>query len=204
MRPGDAPMKNLGKSLAGQKIFSGDPSAVQKELERSSLGLAGLARKGGLAAGENLLLVVDQFEELFRFCARAEEAGWGAEARLFVASLIEAADLTSAPVYVVLTMRSDFLGDCSQFPGLPEALNRSQYLIPRMTRGQIRDGIEKPLRLTGARMSARLVEQLLNELGDETGQLPVLQHALNRTFHEFEKRGGNGEIGIADYAAAAR
>jgi len=57
-----------------------------------------------------------------------------------------------------------------------------------MTRGQIRDGIEKPLRLTGARMSARLVEQLLNELGDETGQLPVLQHALNRTFHEFEKR----------------
>src|SRR5262249_46336551 len=115
---------------------------------------------------------------------------------------LEAADLSSAPVYVVLTMRSDFTGDCSQFPGLPEALNRSQYLIPRMTREQVRDAIEKPLRLLGARMSARLVERLLNELGDDAGQLPVLQHALNRTFHEFEKRGAEDEIGVGDYAAA--
>jgi formylglycine-generating enzyme required for sulfatase activity len=99
-------------------------------------------------------------------------------------------------------MRSDFLGDCSQFPGLPEALNRSQYLIPRMTREQVRDAIEKPLRLVGARMGGKLVERLLNELGDDTGQLPVLQHALNRTFREFEKKGGTGEIGIDDYAAA--
>src|SRR5207253_1741868 len=123
----------------------------------------------------------------------------GADARLFVASLLEAADLSSAPVYVVLTMRSDFLGDCSQFPGLPEALNRSQYLIPRMTRDQVRDAIEKPLRLVDARMSGRLVERLLNELGDDTAQLPVLQHALNRTFHEFGKKGEAREIGVDDY-----
>jgi len=58
-----------GEIAGGQKIFSGDPSAVQKELGTIQPGLAGLARKGGLAAGENLLLVVDQFEELFRLCA---------------------------------------------------------------------------------------------------------------------------------------
>ena len=51
-------------------------------------------------------------------------------------------------------------------------------------------------------MSGKLVERLLNELGEETGRLPVLQHALNRTFHEFEKNGAKGEIGVDDYATA--
>src|ERR1035441_5839304 len=202
MRPGDAPMKSLAQSLAALKVFSDDEDAVLREVQRSSLGLVRAVRASQFAPGESLLLVVDQFEELFRFVRARKEQDGGAETRLFVASLLEAADLSSAPVYVVLTMRSDFLGDCCQFPGLPEALNRSQYLIPRMTREQVRDAIVKPLHLVDARMSPRLVERLLNELGDDTGQLPVLQHALNRTFHEFEKRGGEDEIGVNDYAAA--
>ncbi|MSV29798.1 MAG: hypothetical protein EXQ52_13790 [Bryobacterales bacterium] len=202
MRPGDTPMKSLAESLAAVNVFSGDPDAVLREVASSSLGLVRAVRASRFAPGESLLLVVDQFEELFRFVSARKEEDGGAEARLFVDSLLEAADLSSAPVYVVLTMRSDFLGDCSRFPGLPEALNRSQYLIPRLTREQARDAIEKPLRLVEARMSARLVELLLNELGDDTAQLPVLQHALNRTFQEFEKKGAAGEIGVDDYAAA--
>lgn len=202
MRPGEAPMKSLAESLAEQKVFSNDSGAVLLEIRRSSLGLVRAVRASHFAPGESLLLAVDQFEELFRFVRERKEEDGGAEARLFVSSLLEAADLSSAPVYVVLTMRSDFLGDCSQFPALPEVLNRSQYLIPRMTREQIRDAIEKPLRLAGARMNGKLVERLLNELGDDTGQLPVLQHALNRTFHEYEKRGAGEEIGVDDYAAA--
>ena len=207
MRPGDSPLKSLAQSLAALKVFSGDEDAVLREVRRSSLGLVRAVRSSKFAPGESLLLVVDQFEELFRFVRERTEQDGGAEARLFVASLLEAADLSSAPVYVVLTMRSDFLGDCSQFPGLPEALNSSQYLIPRMTREQVRNAIEMPLRLVGARMSDKLVERLLNELGEDTGQLPVLQHALNRTFYEFEKKraAGSGdiaEIGVEDYAAA--
>ena len=42
------------------------------------------------------------------------------------------------PIYVVLTMRSDFIGDCMEYPGLPEALNNGQYLVPRMTRDELR------------------------------------------------------------------
>jgi energy-coupling factor transporter ATP-binding protein EcfA2 len=194
MRPGDAPMKSLAAAVAEQNVFSDKEDTVLQAVSRSALGLARAVRESQFSPGESLLLVVDQFEELFRFVKERREQDGGAEARLFVASLLEAAEFSSAPVYVVLTMRSDFLGDCSQFPGLPEALNRSQYLVPRMTREQVRDAIEKPLRLVGAHMSARLVERLLNELGDDTGRLPVLQHALNRTFHEFEKRGGEDEI----------
>ena len=202
LSPGEAPMKRLAESLAGQEVFSADRSQVLKEIQRSSFGLAGAVRASQFCPGESLLLVVDQFEELFRFVRERREEDGGAEARLFVSSLLEAADLSSAPVYVVLTMRSDFIGDCSQFPGLPEVLNRGLYLIPLMRREQIRDAIEKPPRLVGAQISGKLVERLLNEIGDDTGRLPVLQHALARTFQEYEKRGAAGEIGEADYTAA--
>jgi formylglycine-generating enzyme required for sulfatase activity len=159
-------------------------------------------RDSSLAGGESVLLVVDQFEELFRFARERKNEDGGAEARLFVASLLEATDASTAPLYVVLTMRSDFLGECSQFAGLPDALNRSQYLIPQLTREQVRDSIEKPARLVSAEMNKRLVERLLNELGDDTSELPVLQHALNRTYMEFLKGGGSGEIQVKHYLDA--
>jgi len=50
--------------------------------------------------------------------------------------LLEAAHQEQVSVYVVLTMRSDFFGDCSQFDDLPEAINRGEYLVPRLTRDQ--------------------------------------------------------------------
>lgn len=83
-------------------------------------------------------------------------------------------------------MRSDFLGDCDNFHGLPEALNRSQYLVPRLTREQRRQAIEGPVRLFGAEIAPRLLDRLLNDVGDQSDQLPVLQHALMRTWEWWE------------------
>ena len=51
-------------------------------------------------------------------------------------------------------MRSDFLGDCTQFPGLAEAINAGQYLVPRMTRDERRAAIEGPIQ-SAARRSRR-------------------------------------------------
>jgi hypothetical protein len=120
MRPGDEPMQSLAASLAARKVSSSDEMAILQEIRRSSLGLVRTVRASQFAPGESLLLIVDQFEELFRYIRERKEQDGGAEARLFVLSLLEAADLSSAPVYVVLTMRSDFLGDCSQSPGLQQ------------------------------------------------------------------------------------
>ncbi|MEZ5478438.1 MAG: hypothetical protein R3E95_13460 [Thiolinea sp.] len=76
---------------------------------------------------------------------------------------------------VCLTMRSDFLGDCDAFFGLPEAINQSQFLVPRLTRRQREDVITHPVQLAGARMAPRLVDRLLNEDMDTRDDLPVLQ-----------------------------
>jgi hypothetical protein len=71
-------------------------------------------------------------------------------------------------IYVVLTMRSDFLGDCAKFWDLPEAINESQYLIPRLTRDQLREAIVGPVAVGKGQIAPRLVNQLLNDIGDTT------------------------------------
>ena len=85
------------------------------------------AGKEGRRAEQNLLIVVDQFEEIFRL--RDEFGQEWRKAVDFVRLLLATARdfRPEFATYVVLTMRSDYLGDCAQFSGLPEALNRGQY-----------------------------------------------------------------------------
>jgi formylglycine-generating enzyme required for sulfatase activity len=222
MRPGMAPIDNLSDALRGsgaqQASIEGANAAT---LRSSSLGLVETVRDAKLAEGESLLVVADQFEELFRYYRRMTAVDGGGEAAQFVQLLLTAARRPDAPVYVVLTMRSDFLGDCAQFPGLPEALSESQYLIPRLTREQRRQAIVEPLRLFGATMTPQLVEQLLNDSGDESADpavgaryrggapdpLPVLQHALMRTYSEWKSLAQEktaGPIDLPQYRDAGR
>ena len=84
-------------------------------------------------------------------------------------------------------MRSDFIGDCAQFLNLPEAINDGQYLIPRMTREQRRQAITGPVAVARGQISPRLVNRLLNDVGDNPDQLPILQHALMRTWNYWQE-----------------
>ncbi|MBD1871328.1 WD40 repeat domain-containing protein [Cyanobacteria bacterium FACHB-471] len=164
---------------------------IEALLRRGSRGLIETVWRARLPDNMKLLIVIDQFEELFRFKQTfsqqsTEHVRQDAvnEAAAFVKLLIEATKKQDEfPIYVVLTMRSDFLGECSQFRDLPEAINEGQYLIPRMTRSQIRDAIERPVEVSGATITPRLVNRLLNTVGDNSDQLPILQHALMRTWN---------------------
>ena len=77
-------------------------------------------------------------------------------------------------------MRSDYLGDCALFDGLPEALNDSQFLTPKLTRAQRQQAIEGPARVFDGRVEPALVARLLNDMGSGPDQLPLMQHALMR------------------------
>ena len=207
-RPGDNPIGNLANALAHPDVLgkqfdttaspssqtsdsetSSDPSAalatpllIEIILRRGSLGLVEAIKQAWLPQYENLLVVVDQFEELFRFKQSTRHNTAGDEASAFVKLLLAAARQPGAPIYIVLTMRSDFFGDCAQFRDLPEALNDSQYLVPRLTRDQRRNAITRPVAVGGAQITPRLVNRLLNDMGDDPDQLPILQHALMRTW----------------------
>jgi tetratricopeptide (TPR) repeat protein len=204
MRPANAPIGKLAEALTQMGVFgSNEPGnrALQTvittaTLWRGSRGLIEVAQQNAMPAHQNLLVVVDQFEELFRFARearRANDENYDNEAAAFVKLLLEAVKPNqdgrrAANIFVALTMRSDFLGDCSQFWDLPEAINTSQYLIPRLTRDQLREVIVGPVALGGAEITDRLVNLLLNEIGDDQDQLPVLQHAMMRTWDEWKQK----------------
>ncbi len=189
MRPSADPLGNLAETLSKLELFKGhaelanfQTSLLRASLSRSSLGLIETCKQAPLLVNENLLVVVDQFEELFRFKKEAQKTGHGDETSAFVQLLLEATRQQEVSIYVVLTMRSDFLGDCAQFRDFPEAINDGQYLIPRMTRDQRREAIAGPVAVGGAEITPRLVQRLLNDVGDNPDQLPILQHALMRTW----------------------
>jgi WD40 repeat protein/energy-coupling factor transporter ATP-binding protein EcfA2 len=193
MRPGGDPVGNLAGALLQSGIIDPveDPfSFVRSTLSRSAKGLIECVQQSGLAPDQNLLVVVDQFEEVFRFRRRfrtlEEEAGG------FVRLLLEAAQQQVRPIYVVLTMRSDFLGDCAEFRGLAQAINQGQYLVPRMSRDQVRRAIEGPIQVAQGQITGRMVQRLLNDLGTDADQLPVLQHTLMRMWdlQQAEQNGG--------------
>ncbi len=174
-------------------------AVTETVLRRSAVGLRDYSNSNEFAEDENLLIVVDQFEELFRFKkenqaqiinekSETQEKAEN-EASAFVKLLLEAVTDKTKRVYVVITMRSDFLGDCSQFRDLPETINKGQYLIPRLTTEQLRKAIESPAKVKGARIQPALVARLLNDIGDDQDQLPVLQHALMRTWDVWASEG---------------
>jgi tetratricopeptide (TPR) repeat protein len=209
MRPGSDPFGNLAHSLvekdvlpeAGGGLAPDEAEAmIEATLRRGSLGLVDAAQHGRLAGHEKLLVVVDQFEELFRFRAARGATSTDDDASAFVKLLLEATQKGKFSLYVVLTMRSDFLGDCAQFQGLPEAINAGQYLIPRMTRDERRMAITGPVGVTRGKMVEPLINRLLNDVGDNPDQLPILQHALMRTWDYWATHRRNGEpIGLEQY-----
>jgi tetratricopeptide (TPR) repeat protein len=203
-RPGGDPIGNLAQALSDKSVFGAETNSeiqktlIETTLRRSSIGLIDVTRQARMDSHENLLVVVDQFEELFRF----KQIQSGDDATAFVKLLLEAGTQSELPIYIVLTMRSDFLGDCSQFSGLPEAINNGQYLIPRMSRDERRSAIVGPVAVGSAEITPPLVNRLLNDVGDNPDQLPILQHALMRTWDYWDSHKLNGEpIGLEHYTA---
>ena len=221
LKPGDAPIGNLASALLealDQPADTAARTALEQRIHEDHTEAVLEVLAARVEPNANVFVLVDQFEEIFAFrgsheeedSIRSDPARWQERARRrseaadFVDLLLELSRRRDLPIYVALTMRTDFLGECDLFYGLPEALNRSRYLVPRLTRQQLREAIEGPAILLGARIEPPLLDHLLNELGDRFDRLPVLQHALLRTWDAWQQSGGVGPIDFPHYEAAGR
>ncbi len=209
-RPGTNPIGNMAKALnhSGQGILHkiGVDSVeysdlIETTLRRSNQGLIEYYKQNTTNNREHLLVLIDQFEEIFRFSEFEKSAKDGfRDSTAFINLLLKTAEQTELPIYIVFTMRSDFLGDCTSFKGLPEAINDGHYLVPRMTRDQTREAIEGPIAVGKGEITPGLVNRLLNDVGDNPDQLPILQHSLMRIWDYWEKKTDKiGPIDIDHY-----
>ncbi len=125
----------------------------------------------------HLLLVVDQFEELFTLCQDEFER------EAFIDNLLFAiAPETDGKASVVITLRADFYAHCAQYPDLREALAKHQEYIGPMSVEELRRAIEEPAKHGGWELEPGLVDLVLRDVGDEPGALPLLSHALLETW----------------------
>ncbi|MFC5833752.1 WD40 repeat domain-containing protein [Nonomuraea insulae] len=174
MTPTAAPMEALAQQvakLAGTDAPAGlgeDPSALD------------VAIRNVLATGPDdvrVLLVVDQFEEVFTLCAREDERV------RFVEALVDAARGPGRRATMVLGVRADFLPHLTQYPGLVEVLaHDGQILVGLMPEEELREVIVMPAAGAGLSVDADLLATLLAEAAAEPGALPLISHALRETW----------------------
>jgi len=219
MRPGDAPLQSLNRAMSklASDLATTDDSGIaatrdlriSHHLRGSSHGIVKAVAEMDQSDSSTIVLLVDQFEELFRFAdpsagvSPQEGARLRDEAAQFVQLLLEASRSSAAKMHVIITLRSDFIGDCARFQGLPEVVSGTQFLVPSLTRDRREEVITKPFAKVGATIEPALVEQLLNDSGDEMDQLPVLQDCLLRLWELAGRRTAtDGEPGVARHVTA--
>jgi hypothetical protein len=220
-RPERTPFHNLCKAIAKQLDIKNHFS-VQAELNHGFSAIADLYRNSkryidpnsiawqqadekGKAAlkrqAANLVILVDQFEEFFTNPENYHKGVPSGDANLVLNLLLETARIAleeDLPIYIVFTMRSDYIGQCAAFRGLPEYIGFSQFFVPRLNRTQLQQVIEEPAVLSGNRITRRLTERLILDLTEGVDQLPILQHALNQVWHAADN--GKEEMDLLHYA----
>jgi WD40 repeat protein len=134
-----------------------------------------------LTGAEKFLLVVDQFEELFTVSIAEEK-------HRFIELLTQVVEMTDSRLKVVITMRSDFLEPCSDYPCLNELIENQLVLIPRITGVDLKETITEPAKLQGHSVEERLVLKILEDVGKELGYLPLMEFALTRLWEKRDQQ----------------
>jgi len=182
LTPTANPLESLATTLAHENNSVMAITTLMDDLARDERSLQIFAkRKLGSTNGSRLLLVIDQFEEVFALC-RSEE-----ERTAFIDNLLSAASEVGGPVIVVITLRADFYSPCANYPPLREALAKQQEYIGAMNDKELRRAIEEPAQRGRWEFEPGLVDLLLNDVGHEPGALPLLSHAL---FETWQRRRG--------------
>lgn len=171
--PGAHPLASLAANLL--KLY---PSAAmnqtldQLSADERTLHLAvslGLAER---PATERVVWVIDQFEEIFTLCSDEQER------TQFLANLLYAAFIPNGRCAVILTLRADFYQKCAAYPELSARISEYQFLVSLMGTDNLRQAIEEPAWHVGLEFEQGLVETIVDDVENQPGALPLLEHAL--------------------------
>ncbi|MFH9354851.1 NACHT and WD repeat domain-containing protein [Kitasatospora sp. NPDC017646] len=185
------PTTSPAEALAAAAGLGSEEARSRAESWRTDVAQCVADLRASTGAGEGgapgLLVVVDQFEELFTACADEDERQW------FVEVLDQ---LATGGAAVVLSLRADFYAACTPYPELRTALQAGAVVLGPMTEEELKQAIRLPAELVELEVEEGLVELLLADLGTvgnpagagSAGRLPLLAHALRGT---WQQRSGN-------------
>jgi len=184
-RPGNKPFEPLAFALVRQL----EPETGKTQQLREAVGLAGDMQQGRITlqqvvsrilecnSGKRLLLVADQFEELYTLCQVKEEQ------ERFANELLTA--IAQENITLVLTLRADFYAYVLSYRPLRDALQEyTPQLLSSMKREELQAAIELPAQKLEVQLEPQLTQRILDDVGQEPGNLPLLEFALTRLWEK--------------------
>jgi WD40 repeat protein/serine/threonine protein kinase/class 3 adenylate cyclase/DNA-binding winged helix-turn-helix (wHTH) protein len=178
MLPGPRPMEELEAALL--RVAVDQPSSLIDALERDERGLERAVGRVLPVEDTELLLVVDQFEEIFTLVDQEE-----VRAR-FLESLAAAVSGPGSRLRVVVTIRADFYDRPLAYPALAELIRSHIETVVPLTAEELERAIAGPAGSVGVTPELALVAEVVADVSDQPGPLPLLQYALTETFERRE------------------
>lgn len=180
-RPGEHPLQSLGLSFLDSGLSDIDRgSQLAKVEELLAKGGVGLGQLINAIPAERVVLVADQFEEAFTLCQNISER------QRFFESLLGALPHTGNKICLVLTMRADFFGKCAEqdYSGLAQQIQEHLVTVTPMTPEELTQAIVEPAKRVELEIEPELVTQILADVGDAPGTLPLLQYTLTELWKQ--------------------
>jgi WD40 repeat protein len=192
LSPGPHPLQECAAQLAA--FGGGSAAAIHRELGQNPLALhlTVLQTLANHPQDVDLLIVVDQFEEVFTQCDHESERAQ------FITALTTATRAVNSRARVVLGVRADFYARCAQRPDLVDALRESHLLVGPMTTEELRRAISQPALDAGCTVEGALVARIVADATGQAGVLPLVSHALRETW--LRRRGNT--LTVAGYEAS--
>jgi WD40 repeat protein/energy-coupling factor transporter ATP-binding protein EcfA2 len=157
-------------------------------LRKSPEGLSNVLGEIRADKNEKILLVIDQFEDLFKFKRSKNNKTIVPEHDKYIDLLVESLNNSAVPVYLIVAIRSDFIDECQEFDELNNLINASNLILPQMSKEELSDVINRPAMEAGFEIDRDLESRILTDLNNRTDRLPLLQHLLNRMFENWRGR----------------
>ncbi|WP_405828133.1 hypothetical protein [Streptomyces sp. NBC_01176] len=190
--PGPHPLEECAARLTA--LSGGSATALSEELQEKprALHMTALQILANRPEDSELLLIVDQFEEIFTLCTSTRERA------AYIQALTTAAQAANSRTRVVIGVRADFYARCSEHPELVEALHDSQLLVGPMTTDELRRAISQPALQADCTVETALLARVVADATGQPNALPLVSHALRET---WRRRRGN-TLTLAGYEAA--
>jgi DNA-binding SARP family transcriptional activator len=197
MLPGATPFAALAESL--RQVAVVDSTGLAEELAADPVAIDQVIRRV-VPDGGQMLLLVDQFEELFTSATDRDQ-------KAFLAGVLHAISVDDSRLRVVATLRADFYDRPLGVSGFGGTVNEATVTLPALSAAELEAAVVGPAERVGRRVESALVAELVSAVADEPAALPALQFTL----YELAQRGGDEltlaayrELGELDGAIAAR
>jgi len=186
-RPGPDPIESLAVALSrALNLAQGVPTLAEliETFKKNEKTVHLIARQSlpENASGIRLVILVDQFEEVFTLCPKDDSRD------ALIRNLLYAAKVAQGQTLVILTMRADFYPKCAANAELAAAFSDHHVLVGPMSEDELRRAIERPMQLVGGELEGGLVDLLLRDVHQQSGALPLLQHALLELWNKRDGR----------------